>query len=375
MKRALVFAVMAAWACGPIDQSGGSGAGGAPDGGAAADGGVAVDGGAGGGGGGSPDGGGSAALDCTGVVPGDLGNAVTVTTPHGGGDLCYNATADLSGNVAAEAHPGSQGDAWTGTWQIWSATGSPRGTFAGVGGDVYGQQEGFQSTQGSALVAWSATGQAARRSPLDDKCAYEAFFSAPGGTLVLERCGTKLKAYRFDAQGAPGASAEIGDAAAAAGIVDFQNRALIAVSQGGAYAARWYDANLKPAAAPFTLPGSGGSKPVVRPLLGGGAAIQIDGAWVAVTQSGAGSAEPAPQWLASHPNFDLQFIRQARAYALIPRSGAPARDTLDLYSGAGERCGSVKFPVDGLSMGPDGTVIGSSGDAGCTHAFWSGLLR
>jgi hypothetical protein len=374
MKRALVFAAMAAWACGPIDQSGASGAGGASDGGVAADGGVAVDGGAAGGGG-SPDGGGSAALDCTGVVPADLGAAVTVTTPHGAGDVCWNATGDLSGNVAAEAHPGSQGDAWTGTWQIWSATGAPRGTFAGVGGDVYGQQEGFQSTQGSSVVAWSATGQAARRSPLDDKCSHEAFFSGTGGTLVLERCGAKLKAYRFDAQGAPGASAEIGDVAAAAGIIDFQNRTLIAVSQAGAYAARWYDVNLKPAAGPFALPGRGGSKPVVRPLVGGGAAIQIDGAWVAVSQSGAGSAQAAPEWLASHANFDLQFIRQARAYALIPRAGAPARDTLDLYSGAGERCGALKFPVDGLSMGPDGTVIGSSGDAGCTHAFWSGLLH
>ena len=287
MKHALVFAAMAVWACGPIDQSGGTGAGGAPDGGAAADGGVGVD--AGAGGGGAPDGGGgSAALDCTGVVPAELGSAVTVTTPHGAGDVCWNATGDLGGNVAAEAHPGSQGDAWAGTWQIWDATGSPRGTFAGVGGDVYGQQEGFQSTQGNSLVAWSATGQAVRRTPLDDKCAHEAFFSATGGTLVLERCGAKLTAYRFDAQGAQGASAEIGDASTAAGIIDFQDRTLIAISQAGVYAARWYDVNLKPAAGPFTLPGRGGSKPVVRPLLGGGAAIQIDGAWVATSQSGAG---------------------------------------------------------------------------------------
>src|SRR3954468_10228753 len=150
MKRALVFAAMALCACDPIDQSGGgTGAGGAPDGGVTADGGVGVDGG-GGGGGGAPDGGGgSAALDCTGVVPGGLGNAVTVTTPHGAGDVCWNATGDVSGNVAAEAHPGAQGDAWTGTWQIWSAAGDARGTFGSVGGDVYGQREGFQSTQGT----------------------------------------------------------------------------------------------------------------------------------------------------------------------------------------------------------------------------------
>src|SRR5581483_7536170 len=70
----------------------------------------------------------------------------------------------------------------------------------------------------------------------------------------------------------------------------FQNRALIAVSQGGAYAARWYDANLKPAAAPFTLPGSGGSKPVVRPRVGGGHAE-----WRGVGRTCAAVAGVAPE--------------------------------------------------------------------------------
>jgi hypothetical protein len=113
----------------------------------------------------------------------------------------------------------------------------------------------------------------------------------------------------------------------------------------------------------------------VRPLVGGGAAIQIDGAWVAVSGSGNGAADAPPQWLSSHANFDLQIIRQGRAYALIPRAGASPHDTLNLYSGAGEQCGAVKFPADGLSVGPDGTVIGHAGEGGCTHPFWSGLLR
>jgi len=35
----------------------------------------------------------------------------------------------------------------------------------------------------------------------------------------------------------------------------------------------------------------------------------------------------------------------------------------------------LKFPVRGLGVGKEGTVVGTSGDGGCTHPFWSGLLR
>ena len=149
----------------------------------------------------------------------------------------------------------------------------------------------------------------------------------------------------------------------------------IVIAHGNGYAGRWYALNLAAISAPFDLSPHGKSKPVVRPLVGGGAGVQLDGAWVASVRSGVGAVDNPPSWLSSHKNYDLQIIRQGRAYALIPRAGALPHDTLDLYSGAGDRCGSVKFPAEGLSMGPDGTVIGSSGEGGCTHPFWSGLLR
>ena len=374
-RSAIVLAALVAWGCGPIDQSGsGSGAGGTSDGGGA-DGGVA-------GGGGAPDGGiasgggGGAPLDCGGVLPADLGSAPAVTTPHGGGDVCWNATADLAGNVAAESHPASMGDAWAGNWQVWSGSGEARGTIPGVGAGLVGQREGFQGAQGDSLVTWSASGEALHRSPLAARCAHDAFAAVTGGTLVIERCGNKLKAYRFDAQGNAVASRDVGEGSAAAGTVDALDRTLIAVAQGGGYGARWYGANLEPASDAFALPGRGSSQPIVRPLIGGGAAIQIDGAWSATSRSGAGAADAAPEWLSSRPKFDLEIIRQGRAYALIPRAGASPHDTLELFSGAGERCGAVKFPAEGLSVGRDGTVIGSSGEGGgCTHAIWSGLLR
>ena len=183
-----------------------------------------------------------------------------------------------------------------------------------------------------------------------------------GGSLVLERCGSKLTAYRFDTQGARAASIEVGQANnAAAGVIDAQGRALIVIAHGNGYAARWYDLNLSAISAPFDLSPHGKSKPAVRPLVGGGAAVQIDGAWVTTVRSGVGAADNPPSWLSSHRNYDLQIIRQGRAYALIPRDDVSPHDTLDLYSGAGDRCGSLKFPAPGLSMGPDGTVIGHAG--------------
>jgi hypothetical protein len=371
MRVVVLAGMVAVMACGPIDQGGGVGSNGGPaDAGSSPDGGTVA-------GPGSPDaGGGGVALDCTGVMPANPGAPTTVAVQHGGGDVCFNATADQSGNVAAEAHPSSMGNAWTGRWQIWSAAGEARGSFSSVGGDVFGQQEGFQSTQGNALVAWSASGQEVRRSRLDDKCSHEAFYSATGGSLVLDRCGSKVKASRFDAAGAQAASTDdIAEGAAAAGIVDAQGRALIVVASGGSSTARWYDGGLKSASAPFAIRASASGAPVLRPIIGGGAAVQVNGAWVALVRSGVGSADDPPAWLAAHPNFDLQIIRKNGGYALIPRSGASPRNALELFSGGGERCGAVTFPTDGLSMGPEGTVIGSSGEGGCTHEVWSGLLR
>ena len=308
-------------------------------------------------------------------MPAAVPPPVTVTNAHGKGDICWNATADLSGNVAAEAHPASMGYHWIGNWQVWTASGALLGGFDQVGGDVLGQQDGFQTTQRGDKVFYSSSGRELGRTKLSGGCAAEAFPSASGGTLVLEHCGADLKAFRFDAKGALAARANLGQMSVAAGLIDVQGRVLIAGVFGSGYGARWYDSDLQPSSASFAVPGSGTSQPILRPLIGGGAAVQIDSAWVATVRGGNAGADPTPDWLGSHGSWDLQIIRGGKAYALIPRGNVSPHNSLELYSGAGERCGSQAFPVDGLSMGPEGTVIGSAGDAECTHAFWSGLLR
>src|SRR5439155_10575920 len=103
MWKFFLLGLAAACACGPIEQNGISPSTGfaddggvAPDGGGAPDGGVAPDAGVGAVDAGVADGGAAAALDCSGVMPGNPSAAMTVTTPHGRQDVCWNATADLS---------------------------------------------------------------------------------------------------------------------------------------------------------------------------------------------------------------------------------------------------------------------------------------
>ncbi len=83
--------------------------------------------------------------------------------------------------------------------------------------------------------------------------------------------------------------------------------------------------------------------------------------------------QPAPAFLLEHPDADFTLVRGARAYALLPRSGDTTQ--MQLYSAAGNRCGSLKFPSGGLTTGADGSVISASGSDGCTKRVWPGLLR
>ena len=392
-SAAAVVCSIAIVACGPVDQSGSPSLGGsdagpvaAVDAGpvAATDAGSVASGGGGGGAAGGADAGPAAAAPCDGVMPAALGTAQAATVPHGKGDVCWYFTGDLAGNVAAESHAGSSGNAFAGNWSVWAAGGDRRGGFSGVGGDVYGQAAGFESTRNSgsnALVLWSADGKDLRETQLDQGgCTALAFYASGGGTLVLDACPGSLSAFRFDGQGAPLASESIGPFTKSAGIVDAQGRTLILVAPGSAagvqsaYAARWYDASLSALTPFFAAPGSSGQV-LIRPLAGGGAALQVGGDWTGVSQSGTAGFAAPPGWLASHRNYDLQIIRGGTAYALIPRSGASPRDALDLVSAGGDRCGSLTFPVGGLSIGPDGTVIASAGDDGCSMSWWSALLK
>ena len=369
-------------ACGPIDTGNGSSAlpadagpvwagGGAPDG---PDAGTPA-----------PPGPGSPATPtaCEGIVPSSNPNPVSVTVPHQGGDACWYLTTDDQGDVAAEAHP-SNGPP---RWQLWSPSGSPLGSRT-AGFDFFGQQSGFEGTHvesGSTFFArYSNAGAELSRTLLGGSgCGGEAFLSATSGALVLGGCANgPLTASIFDENGGLAVSKAVAPKRAdAVGLVDAKGAALVvvwsgsAVGNSGKAAGRWFDASLSPTTDWFALPGNG-DRPVLRPLANGGAALQAGGSWVATVGSGKGGWDPPPAWLASRSSTDFVVVRQGRAYALIAKSGSSSpRNRLELYTPEGEHCGAGTFPAEGLSLGPDGTVIGSGGEGGCQVTWWPAVLR
>ena len=137
----------------------------------------------------------------------------------------------------------------------------------------------------------------------------------------------------------------------------------------------WFDSNGNAITGWFRL-GPGGAPShsyLVHALIGGGAAVQIDGVWTYFVPSGKAEAHPAPDFLVTNPQADFRLVRGAKAYAVLPRTGDQTE--LKLYSASGNFCGSARFPGSGLTTGADGSVIASNGTNGCTKTVWPGLLR
>jgi hypothetical protein len=330
---------------------------------------------------GAPGGGATAA--CDGIVPSQNPTGHSVTLAHASGQVCFNFTSNNEGTVAGESHAGDS----TPRWQLWSAQGKQSGSCTADFG-FFGQPGGFSGTvhesSSTFFVRWSASCSEQKRTLLGGNgCSGHAAFAVGGGNLVLGGCsGGALTASRFDRDGTLVASQAVADTVLdATGLVDAQGRALVVawpgsgVGLGSRFVGRWLDGSLRPTTGWFELPGNGDSA-FLRPLIGGGAAMQASNSWVAVIGSGEAGWRGTPAWLASHASYDVIVIRQGRGYALVPKFGASGpRDQLELFSASGESCGSGKFQAEGLALGLDGTVIGSSGDGGCTMTWWPGILH
>jgi Divergent InlB B-repeat domain len=345
---------------------------------------------------------------CVGIVPQALGPASTATVPHQSGDVCFGATSDGAGFVAA--------DVFGGLWSIFAPAGGSRtGAFA-VNGHVSSADgilnadamaplgDGFAATQyyfppdPPQEVDYSVFGHDGSESRTTiglDICGPQGVFRVlAGGVVALVTCsGNGVEGWvgglRFDRQHPAGVGggniglrfprpsvdsdiAAVGDAGA---------HLLMTVHPGSFagladadYAAVWFDPAGNAETKVFSA-ATGTGRTVLRALIGGGAAVQIGGKWTSVFRAGSASPDPVPPWLASHPNYDLEVIRGGRGYALIPRSGAADNKTLELFAADGTHCGSTTFPVGGLNVGLDGTVIASEGDGGCTHPWWPALLH
>jgi hypothetical protein len=155
---------------------------------------------------------------------------------------------------------------------------------------------------------------------------------------------------------------------------DASGATLVLYNDEGALMGRWFDAAGAPNGQPLKVgdykqPAQGEPAPFLSPLLGGGLALSVAGQWKAVLKPGS-VPEQAPSWLAARPKTRLQWVRNRRAYALLPLSSPQASSadancsqSMELLAEDGALCSQLTFAggtgcmAQPLRVGVDGTVI------------------
>ena len=350
-----------------------------------------MDAGSGGGGGGADAGaGGGTAADCEGILPAQIGSSFSFDVPTSSSAErgCDRSTSDESGNIAAVGPSSSVSYDWL--WYLYDPKGARLAiTFAF---DLFPQGSGYESvypydTGDFRVAAWTPDGKRTLGSRVAGEMVPGVFRAWPNGLFVVTpscdpRGTTGNYTLRlFDPFTNEKASATFGGCGAVLSAVVDADQSWLVVIPGSAVGlsatdavAQWFDSTGKSLTSWFKV---GALAPkqrfVLHALIGGGAVLQQDGLWTAFIPSGKAEVQPAPAFLASHPEADFTLVRGARAYAVLPRTGDTTE--MELYSASGNRCGSLKFTAGGLTTGADGTVIASSGDQGCTKTVWPGLLK
>ena len=332
--------------------------------------------------------------DCAGIVP-TAGDFIEATvTPRQADWSCTGATGDQGGVLAFESHPRFNGY----VWNTFDASGAPLGEFTTDGKELVPQPQGFEGTVreprafgGISIDKFDIDGTVlASQSVGGDMCAASIFRSSETGAIGLSACYARTPAPAsmevFDTDGNQTSAAIVGDNTAQRFAVGDENGMNLVVFYPGAQfgygsesvVGQWFDdsgAQVSPAFLITTRAQSTQPTFLLRSLIGGGAALQVSGQWVASFPGGVAEVDPPPQFLADHPGWDVETVRGRLAYALVSRDGGAFGNHLPLYSAAGNRCGAVDFPdVQSLSIGADGTVIGATGTNGCTKRWWPALL-
>ncbi len=375
--------------------SGGSGGGGVGSGG-------------GGGGGGSGGGGGGVSADCVGIVPDSPGSSFTfgVQPPAHGDAQCTSASSDESGNLVASNRDEVTGG--TASWELFSPAGDRLGhiDFASLFPQAPGWEGVYRAptSMGPAfpyLGYWLPDGTLQKSTQVgSDEAGAVAFRSWPNGTVVVTLSCSRppgvVTVRRFDATGimlSEGGATGGCNAPVLGAAGDAKGNSLVLLPGGGEGGlgsdasdvfGAWFDPQgnaltpffvvAKGALTKFDQFGFPADAILLHAVSGGGAVLSIDWTWRAFIPSGSPDVQPAPDWLTSHDGYDFTVVRGARAYALLPRTAGDPH-VIELYSTEGSRCGTLTFPVGGLTTGADGSVIGASGSAGCTKTVWPGLLR
>jgi hypothetical protein len=276
---------------------------------------------------------------------------------------CGSATVDGAGFVAVFAPTATHSQ----QWMSFDRNGMHWGTFD-ASPALLAQSKGFIGVFGqpSFVTFWDEYGGP---TPASTAATVVGPAFASGG-IALSADAQALSVTKVDASGeALPPSASVSGAFTPLGAAEDATGAVLALVRSSAgVAGLWVDLTKGTATQPFSV--GTGTNVKARPLLTGGIAIQLDGRWAGIAQPGESTLHPPPAWLGDAADF-LPALA-AKAYAVIPNGGS----TVGIVSAQGNSCGSVKYPgVSSVSIGIDGTVVGSTGTAGCTRYVWRGALR
>jgi hypothetical protein len=343
-----------------------------------------------------PTDGGTASADCQGIVPAALGNSAHAIVSDREGEVCFDATTDSAGNVAAESHSPSTASRFD--WLFFTPEGIRQGKDTQIIGDVFAQGLGFEAARdvqtpsgvsvpafvrispagaesATQLIGNDETGVFTGRGSPDGLLAITVGCSLPPGTVTMRRFaedGSEMARSGSET----GGCTFLGAAASAPGgavLVLLQGSDALGFPKNDILG-RWYKDDGTTLTPLFVVGQTASSRLLVRTLLTGDLAIQDKGHWLGVLEANGGrQLKPAPAWLTD--GHDFTVVRGQGAYARIPKTGSDLNQ-LDLFSAQGTACGTVTFPgVSGLAIGTDGTVIGASGNNSCIKTWWSGLLK
>lgn len=351
------------------------------------------------------------ALSCEDIRPGALGPSRSFITRANAPEAdCGPGVGDGAGFLALQ----NSGPLGATAWTVVSREGVQTPNLI-TGGDMgtllLPQPHGFHNLRaspgGASLAAFASNGEFLRGVRLNSSwnVPFDVVADPRGGSLVAQwlprGSGTQVLTFQFfDEKGRSRsgpfevASAPLSESRLVIAGADTKGRVLLLWPEPGrdTWMGQWLKCDGDPLTQPFPVPKpSSGSTVKLAPLAGGGLAFQADGQWVLRFPSGTARAQPAPEWLASHPGTELVLIRDQRANVLVPPpvsiAGSGCQESLLFFASDGTACGELALPFGGgscsgrrLGIGLDGTVIQQielsiPANDQCAWRWWPGLLR
>jgi hypothetical protein len=357
--------------------------------------------------------------DCAAVLPTELPAPRVAALEMPDARLCAGATSDGDGRVALESVEPSTGvhfyqarepDGSTapGEVEFWAVNFTPLAPqphgYHGVEvplGSFGGPRADHKVVDGKGVT------QRSTRVGTDQQTDFLATIApVPGGgsvafydaVSILGNHGSSHAVVRFAADGTPGTPVGVGGGGAS----DLAHELAAAVStagsafalrdgQGGFLVASWVHPD--GSSQPVDLGERRGGDFLLLPLVDGGIAIRVSGAWIGQVRAHSGVLDLPPTWgFDAGPGRRVALLPRARGYVTLPTGGAtasPCEQTLEIVAPSGAYCGRVLLRFsDGacttkrVDMGLDGTLLQQSptdgcsgGRCTCTHAWWSGALR